>query len=263
MLSKTLGLGLVCLILLPLVSDAQRHGSRQEIRHWKKAQKRYLPLAIELSGGATQFWGELRQRNTNGVYGAGLSYTLQNSQAISFGLEVQQGQLSGREHSFFNSRFANRNSSIAILSRWDAIRGLTWNPENRASLQLYVGIGLMKFSAQARDLQTNEIVRFTNHSTNSGRTPLFRKYGTPTKTGGITQTNERAVPFGITPAYRLTKSLTIGLDLRANCVRTDKLDATSGYNLSNPEEAESYSNTPNDWFSTTTVVLNYRFTRPR
>ncbi|MNL43153.1 hypothetical protein D3C87_1656550 [compost metagenome] len=67
------------------------------------------------------------------------------------------------------------------------------------------------------------------------------------------------MPLGTSADYALLNKLKIALEYRFYFVRTDKLDATSGQRLINPEESESYSETPNDMFSFIAVSLQYRF----
>lgn len=256
-------LGLILMAFLPLTVPAQRKGIRQEIKLQRQVKKRYLPLSVTALGGATQFWGELNQQNSNRVYGGGLRFNLKESEAISFGVDVQKGRLSGQKRPFFNSRFVNHFTSIEFIPRWDVVRGITWNQENKFSLHCFAGIGLAIFSAEAFDLTSNERVRFTNDPEKSGRTPLLKKYGTPVRKTGILKTHERIVPIGIAPGYRLTNAITVGVDLRFYFARTDKLDATSGYRLINPEEADSYSSTPNDIYSASTFFVNYRLLKKR
>ncbi len=116
----------------------------------------------------------------------------------------------------------------------------------------------MIFNANAYDLTTHEKLRFTN-SELSRRNPVFQKFGNPKNTKVIKKTRERAVPLGIALDYHISRSWRVGLDYRFYFVRSDKVDATSGTSLMNPEESLSYSNTPNDVFSAFTVGLTHRF----
>lgn len=251
--------GLIYLCLFSPECKAQRSGTSSEARFWKRAQKQYQPFSFGLRGGSTQFWGELHHRNLAWTYGGALRYNFRRSEAFSLGLEIHRGQLFGEKRTFFNSWFVNDFTSVEFIPRWDIIRGLTWDQERRLSIDLYTGVGLSLFSAEAFDLSTGELVRFTNHPQKSGRTPLFKKYGGPVTKLGVRRTHERIIPIGVAPGYQLTRELTLGIDLRFHFVRTDKMDATSGYRLINPEEADSYSNTPNDTYSTAVLFLNYRF----
>lgn len=249
--------------LLTIPSFGQKNNIRKEIRARQQAPKHYLPLSLSIRGGNTQFWGELRSQNLNHQFGGGLYYHLKNAEAFSFGMEGHKGRLSGTKKPYFNSRFLTEYHTAEIVSRWDIIRGITWDQEVKWSLQVYTGIGLSVFSAEAFDLDTGGLLRYTNDIANSGRTALFKKYGGPIRKMGISHTNERIIPVGLTPGYRLSHQLSIGIDLRLLFVRTDKLDATSGYSLNNAEEEASYSNTPNDIYTTATIFLNYRLMKKK
>lgn len=216
------------------------------------------PYSISVRGGLTQFFGELNTQKMKFVGGASIirNYT----PAFSVGLDFTAGKLGGEKKEFFNSYFESSFSSIELLARWDLLEQFNKDVRTRRlSLTPYGGLGLMLFSSNAYDLTTNKLVRFTN-SANSGRNPLFADYGAPQGKIGIRKTHERTIPLGLMLGYRLSETLMLGVDYRYYLVRTDKLDATSGRRLINPEEADSYSNTPNDKFSSLTVSVTHRFT---
>lgn len=238
---------------------AQRREIKREIRWWRDGQKRHQPWSVAVRAGATQFWGELYQRNWDREWGVDIGYHFTTAEAFSIGFEVHKGSLSGQKKQFFNSRFKNHYTSTMILPRWDLLRGLTWDREQRWRMILYTGVGLSFFSAEAFDLDSGRRLRYTNDPVHSGRNALFKKYGLPVRKLGIRKTMERVVPLGFSPEYRISGGLTIGMDFRFIWVRTDKMDATSGLRTLNPEEADSYSDTPNDAYSSTLLYIRYRF----
>lgn len=237
---------------------AERSANPRETNTQTKTPKTYLPLSLAVRGGVTHFWGELRNQNQNWIRGLGAYYHLTDAEAFSFGAEIHWGCLTGEKRTFFNSRFVNEFQSIELLPRWDMIRGITWDPQQRFSLHCYAGVGLIFFQAEAYDLTSQERVRYTNDPVRSKRTALFKKYGPPFRKTGVHRTLEAIIPFGLTPAFRLTPNLEAGLDFRCIWARTDKLDATSGYRLINPAGKNSYSNTPNDIYSSIQLTLRYR-----
>lgn len=257
--------GIIFLVVAAAECLAQRPrpAIRREIRAWRQAQKTLSPLSVTFRGASTQFWGELNDRNFNTSLGFGLRAHLKDAEAFSFGLDFSAGRLSGEKKAFFNAGFVNRFSSVELIPEWDIVRAIRRDPEERLALNLYAGIGLSFFSAEAHDLATGERLRFTNHPENSGRTPHFKRYGPPKGKTGVRKTRERIIPTGVAAAYSLSKTTSIGFDLRCHFARTDKLDATSGMRLINPEEADSYSDTPNDRYSSAALFIRYRFLKSR
>ena len=115
-------------------------------------------------------------------------------------------------------------------------------------------------SGNAFDIKTNNLLRFTNSKT-SARNQLFLRWGKPHGKWGIKKTNERIIPIGTSFDYKLFEKLIFGFDYHFYFVRSDKVDATSGMRFINPEEADSYSKTPNDKFSFLALSVTYKFSR--
>lgn len=237
---------------------AERTANPSKITTQTKRPKTYLPFSFAVRGGVTHFWGELHHQNRSRIRGLGVYYHLTDAEAFSFGAELHWGRLTGEKRNFFNSRFVNEFQTIELVPRWDMIRGITWNQHHRFSLHWYAGVGLIFFHAEAYDLTSQERVRYTNDPVRSRRTALFKKYGPPFRKTGVLRTHEAIIPFGFTPACRITPNLEASLDFRFIWARTDKLDATSGYRLINPSGKNSYSNTPNDIYSCIQLTLRYR-----
>lgn len=240
------------------------HG--QQRTNWNDAYKKYKtgnkstkvisPYSITIRGGLTQFYGELHQQDMQGVVGLGLGRSL--NKTFSLGLDYSIGTLGGQETSFFNAYFINKYSTVEFLGKWNLTQQFVPNHDGEFTINMYGGIGLMMFSANAYDIATNNLLRFTNSKT-SERNKLFRRWGRPHGKPGIRKTNERVIPVGISADYQLFEKLLFGVDYRFYFVRSDKADATSGMRLINPEEAESYSKTPNDKFSFLSFSVTYRF----
>lgn len=211
---------------------------------------------VAIRGGLTQFFGELGDQDMKTV--VGVSVMRQVGSALSLGLDFTSGKLGGERKDFFNSYFVNEYNTIELLARWDLTEQFSRHAaSNRLHLGVYGGLGLMIFSASAYDITTDKLVRFSNSAV-SGRNPLFFRYGPPSGPPGITKTHERVIPLGLMFNYRLTDQWRLGVDYRFYMVRSDKVDATSGHRLMNPEEADSYSDTPNDKFGFLSVGLSYR-----
>jgi hypothetical protein len=188
------------------------------------------PYFLNLRCGLSQFYGEL---NAQAMHGIG-----------------------GEKMDFFNSYFVNEYNSAECLVKWDLSEQFSEREPGPVHIAVYAGLGQIWFSANAFDLDNNKLLRFTN-SGQSARNPLFLRWGTPKGPKGIKKTREGILPLGTSVDYALLAKLKITLEYRFYFVRTDKLDATSGRRLINPEESESYSETPNDAFSFIAVSLQY------
>jgi len=217
------------------------------------------PYSVVVRGGATQFFGELNTQQMKFLGGVGLIRHI--TPTLNMSLDFTTGQLGGKKEAFFNSYFVNKFSSVELLAGLDLIDQFDrFDRTRRLNLTAYTGIGIMYFSSNAYDLTTNERVRFTN-GPNSGRNPIFARWGSPQGNVGVSKTHERTVPLGLMLGVRLSQTWMLGVDYRLYLARTDKLDATSGRRLINPEESNSYSDTPNDKYSFLSVSITHRFTR--
>lgn len=255
----------VLVLLTALIARGQGRISTQssEPTVLKPVNGRVLsPYSLTVRGGLTQFFGELNNQDMRFMVGASLKERISPAFAMSF--DFTAGKLGGDKLEFFNSYFVTEYNTIELLAHWDVLEQFSRQATSRPlHLTLYGGLGIMYFSSNAYDLTTNKLVRFSN-SELSARNPLFLRWGNPQGPLGLKKTRERTVPLGIALNYELTRSWQIGLDYRFNLVRTDKLDATSGMRLLNPEESTTYSDTPNDMFSFLSATLTHRFTyKPR
>ena len=224
-------------------------------------EKEISHYSVKTYGGLTQFYGELNEQDMRGMLGINLSRDI--NQKVSFSLGYTTGKLGGENGDFFKSYFVNKYNTTEFLAKWNVTEQFRGRQRRDCDFSIYGGVGLMVFRANAFDLDTDELVRFTN-SIQSARNPLFLKWGTPKGRAGIKNTREGILPVGMALDYELLERWQIGLDCRFYFVRTDKADATSGVRLVNPEESTSYSDTPNDKFSLLTVSITHRFgKRPR
>jgi hypothetical protein len=217
---------------------------------------------IGLQAGLTQFYGELNNQDMKGVIGVHLSRNLNRKFAV--GAHFTAGKLGGEKEPFFNSYFLNEYNTFELLARWSLSEQFRKKRKKPGpfDLSLYGGVGLMIFHANAFDLQTHALVRFTN-SQQSARNPLFLRWGKPKGPTGIRKTREGVLPIGLSVNYQLTDQWQLGMDARFYFIRTDKADATSGMRLINPEESTSYSDTPNDKFSLLSFAVTHRFGKLR
>jgi hypothetical protein len=216
-------------------------------------------FSISARGGLTQFYGELNEQDMKGSYGLGVSARI--TKAVSLGIDYSAGKIGGQKIPLFNSYFINEYNAVEFIGRWNLTKQFSKNKDDLLDVSVYTGVGLIFFSANAFDLKTDELVRFSNSET-SKRNQLFLRWGNPRGKLGVKRTHERIIPVGAILDYNLTERFKLGLDFRFYFVRTDKLDATSGQRLINPEEAESYSDTPNDKFSLLAVTLTHYFAKP-
>lgn len=249
-------------ILIALYFPA--YGQRRT--NWKDAYTKYKngnkstkvisPYSLTIRGGLTQFYGELQEQDMQGVSGLELSRSL--NKKFSLGLDYSIGTIGGQETSFFNAYFINKYSAVEFLVKWNLMQQFIQNYDEEFTINIYGGVGLMMFSANAYDIATNNLLRYTNSKT-SERNKLFVRWGKTHGKPGIRRTNERVIPVGISASYQLFEKLLFGIDYRFYFVRSDKVDATSGMRLINPEEADSYSKTPNDKFSFLALSVTYRF----
>jgi len=214
------------------------------------------PYFLTLRSGLTQFYGELHAQAMHGIAGISIGRSLNKQLAIQ--LDYNAGSIGGEQRAFFNSWFVNEYNSAECLVKWDLSEQFCQEEPGPAHVSVLAGLGQIWFSANAFSLDDNRLLRFTN-SAQSARNPLFLRWGPPKGPKGIQKTREGILPLGTSVDYALLKKLKIALEYRFYFVRTDKLDATSGHRLINPEESESYSDTPNDAFSFIAVSMRYHF----
>lgn len=255
-------LQLFAIITLYIPVQAQRRMSwTDSYRIYKSGQhssKILSPYSISLRGGLTQFYGELKQQDMRGMLGISVNRRFRKPVSVSF--EYSNGKLGGEEISFFNAYFINEYHAFELLVKWNLTEQLIPNHDGDLTLTIYGGAGLMMFSANAYDVTSNNLLRFTNSST-SARNQLFLRWGNPRGKPGIKKTNERIIPAGVDAQYQLFEKLVFGVEYRFYFVRSDKVDATSGMRLINPEEADTYSKTPNDKFSFLSFSVCYKFSK--
>lgn len=213
-------------------------------------------FGVSLKGGLTQFYGELNEQDMKGSYGLGVDGRIWKG--IHIGIDYSAGKVGGQKNNFFNSYFVTEYNAVEITGKWNLTQQFSKRKDDIFDLSVYTGIGVILFNANAFDLQTNQLVRFSN-SESSKRNQLFLRWGNPRGRAGIRKTQERIIPVGAMVDYNLSKRWKLGMDFRLYLVRTDKLDATSGQRLINPEEGESYSDTPNDKFSLLSVTVTRCF----
>ena len=211
-------------------------------------------FSLSVRGGLSQFYGELNEQDMKGSCGIGVHGRI--ARGVTLGLDYSAGKIGGEKVPFFNSYFINEYNAVEFIGRWNLTKQFSKKKEDLLDVSVYTGAGIMFFSANAFDIDTNELVRFSNSKT-SKRNQLFLRWGNPRGRAGIKRTHERIIPVGAMLDYNLTNRLKLGLDFRFYFVRTDKLDATSGQSLDNPEEETSYSDTPNDKFSLFAVTLTH------
>jgi len=218
------------------------------------------PFSLTVKTGLSQFFGEMHEQDMKGALALGASGKI--SKGISLGLDYSAGKIGGEKADFFNSYFITEYNTAEFTAKWNLTRQFSKRKTIDFEISAYAGIGVIFFSANAYDLTTNDLVRFSN-SERSKRNQLFLRWGNPRGREGIKKTHERIIPLGTTLDYNLSERWKLGLDYRFYLVRTDKLDATSGQRLINPEEEDSYSDTPNDKFSLFAVTLTHCFAKSR
>jgi len=234
-------------------NPASPNGISQKKSYNRKA---YLPYSIGFRTGLTQFFGELGDQDMRSM--AGLSVGRSFNKNLALHLEYSAGKVGGEKTDFFNSYFINEYNTVELTAKWNVTEQFNRLEPGNVNLNVFAGLGLIFFSANAFDIDSNELLRFTN-SKLSARNPLFLRWGPPKGPAGIKKTREGMIPVGTSLDYRLLEHWKLGIEYRFYFVRTDKMDATSGRRLINPEESESYSDTPNDKFSFLAVSLTYRF----
>lgn len=246
-----------CVLAGTTLAQPVRYRSPNGISDKKNYNRRAMHTCfVSLRGGPTQFYGELNAQAMHGMAGIGVGRSLNKQFAIQ--LDCSAGSIGGEKRMFFNSWFENEYNSAECLVKWDLSEQFSEREPGPVHLSLFAGLGQIWFSANAYDLDDNRLLRFTN-SRQSARNPLFLRWGPPRGPRGIKKTREGILPLGTSVDYALLEKLKIAFEYRFYFVRTDKLDATSGRRLINPEESESYSDTPNDTFSFLAVSLQYHF----
>lgn len=251
-------LGTLLIIATSAVNAQTRRMASSNGISQKKSYDRndYLPYTLSIKSGLTQFFGELNEQDMRGVSGVSIGRAFNKN--VSLHLDYHSGKLGGQQSVFFNSSFVNAYNSVELMAKWNLTEQFSHFEPGKASFSIYGGLGILHFSANAYDLDNNQLLRFTN-SQLSARNPHFLRWGRPKSLANIKRTREGLLPLGTSLDYKLLRHWKVGLDYRFYFVRTDKLDATSGMRLINPEESESYSDTPNDKFSFIAVTLTYRF----
>jgi hypothetical protein len=219
-------------------------------------RRAYLPYSVGLRTGLTQFFGELGEQDMRSMVGLGVGRAFNKN--LSLHLDYAAGKVGGERTGFFNSYFINEYNAVELTARWNLTEQFNRLEPGDVNISVLAGLGLIFFSTNAFDIDSNDLLRFTN-SKLSARNPLFLRWGPPKGPTGIKKTREGVIPVGTSLDYRLLEHWKLGIEYRFYFVRTDKMDATSGQRLINPEESESYSDTPNDKFSFLAVSLTYRF----
>ena len=246
-----------CAVAGITVAQPVRYRSPNGISDKKSYNRRTTqPYFISLRYGLTQFYGELNAQAMHAIAGLGIGRSINKEFAIQ--LDYNAGRIGGEKTAFFNSWFVNEYNSAECLLKWDLSEQFSDREPGPAHISVFAGLGQIWFSANAYDLDDDRLLRFTN-SQQSARNPLFLRWGPAKGPKGIKKTREGILPLGTSVSYALLEKLKIALEYRFYFVRTDKLDATSGQRLINPEESESYSDTPNDTFSIIAVSLQYHF----
>lgn len=238
-------------LLLPATAQPHQRYSQRAF-----SSRPLSDYSVSLRGGLTQFYGELNRQDFQSVVGLGLTRRVMRS--LFVGLDYSEGKLGGQKEEFFNSYFLSDYRSLELLGKWNLSEQFFGNQDDKVQVTAYTGVGLMMFSSEAFDLTTGERVRFTT-SLYSRRNPLFLRWGKPRGSRPIRTTNERVIPLGVHLNYQVGRAWELGFEYRFCFVRSDKLDATSGFSLLNPEESTTYSDTPNDRFSFLSLSMTYRF----
>jgi hypothetical protein len=252
---------IICLVKTLSIAQPVRYRSPNGISDKKSYNRRTAhPYFLTARCGLTQFYGELNGQAMHSVAGIGFGTSISKQWSVE--LDYNAGTIGGEKRPFFNSYFVNEYNSAECIVRWDLSEQFNYREPGPAHILIYAGLGQIWFSSQAFDIDNNQLLRFTN-SAQSARNPLFLRWGPPKGPRGIQKTREGMLPLGTSVEYALLKRLKIAFDYRFYFVRTDKLDATSGHRLINPEESDSYSDTPNDKFSFISVSLHYHFGQTR
>ena len=252
-----------CIMCLSLVCFGQGRIGGQDTRtdlknDVKIPEREVSPFSVSLRTGLTQFFGELNSQDMKGFGGLAVEYKATKKVALNLGYNV--GKIGGEKIDFFNSYFSTSYNSLDLIAKWNLTEQFSKGKIGAFNFNIFGGLGIINFNAKAYDITTNKLVRFSN-SKLSERNQIFLKWGNPNGPSGIKNTRERTIPIGAEIGYKLSEKWKMGLEYRFNFVRNDKLDATSGRSLINPEESTSYSNTPNDKFGFLAISLTYQFTR--
>jgi len=260
---KHVYLQFIALVLLYRTTTAQSHKRNptiaRDLSH-QTTRTEISPYSLTLRGGLTQFFGELNQQDMKGALGISLERKV--NKKVSLNLDYTTGKIGGQKLELFNSYFINEYNTAEFIVKWNLTEQFTPEKSDLININIYGGAGLMFFSANAYDLNTNKLVRFSN-SEFSKRNQMFLRWGNPGGRAGIKKTHERIIPIGTSIECYISRRWKIGLDYKFYFIRSDKADATSGQRLINPEEADSYSNTQNDKFSLLSVSLAHCFAKPQ
>lgn len=242
-------------------------------------------LRVGLNVGINQVYADLSSPNLGFSTGINASYPLSSVVAVT--LMGDLGSLGAQQADFYQSKSTASYAQGAVggtinLSRLfgstsdqDSIgRSMPANKLGdyqhrrttpKGNFEFYIGMGLMAFNATASSLTTGRVQRFTNGA-GSHRTQTDEV--TAKGGGGVTNTREFVLPFGLRYNRQLSQKMSLYADLRYTFVDSDKLDATIENNNSTIDTpnggdifGEASIRTSRDRWVSLSIGLSYRFLR--
>lgn len=183
------------------------------------------------------------------------------SEKFNLGLEIIGGNLSGEDKDVYSERFKTDFFQIQTLTFVNISRFINHNRNKDFEIKAYTGVGMIWFHTDVFDLKSENFLRTTADGTTQ-HTQIFQQYGAGIGEKGIFYTRELVVPFGLFFDWQFSNRIGLTANFGYNWVYNDKLDATTPYNLQNPNiigGINSYSDTANDGWINLSIGLKYRF----
>jgi len=196
----------------------------------------------------------------NPIYGANIEKGV--SEKINIGVGIIGGKLSGSENQPYFSRFQSDFFQIETVGLINISRYLNdFYEKSNLEFELYGGVGLIWFHTDVYDIKSGTFLRTTADGTTK-HTAYFQQSGNGIGDAGIYYTRELVVPFGFRANTKLNDNFGFTLNFGYNWVFNDKLDATTPYNIANPNiigGVNSYSDTANDGWINLSIGMKYTF----
>lgn len=219
-------------ILFTQKTIAQEEGS---------GNKLFKNMSVNANFGSLLFYGDIRQydfypvmeNNSEWAWGGGLSVNKTLNPIIGVQGQFLYGGLKGTKRqskTYFNTQLLETNLQ-AVINLSNIL--FVTKSERKTTIYGFVGLGLLNFRSQAKNLKTDAILRDYGYVD-----------GTEDKDK---MTTETVVPMGLGFKFRINTNLDFNIESSIRNVNSDKLDATVK------------EGTADDKYGYTAVGITYKF----
>ncbi|MEA5461217.1 hypothetical protein VB796_19290 [Arcicella sp. LKC2W] len=241
------------LLIIFLVSNAHFLFSQRKFKRFNYVDG----LSITPNVGIGSVAGELGDIfHFNPVYG--ITFEKGFSEKVNLSIEVLGGVMKGVDNEIYNAKFQSDYFQVQLYPSLNLSR-LYYEKMKRLEIKTYLGVGLIWFHTNVHDSKNDIFLRTTSDGTTK-HTTLFQQSGIGIGDKGIYYTRELLIPIGCSINYEVTDKLSFVSNLGYNYIYNDKFDATTPYNLTNPNiigGEHSYSNTANDGWLRVSIGIKY------